>query len=320
MTRGGTAVPAVVVAIGVLVLAGCSPRTPGPDDPPVSASPGAGTSARHTGPLEEMLLQRTGGGDASVAEDPAAAAVEQTRVVEERVAACMTAAGFEYTPQVPAVADVVVGTGPAQGSAEFVERYGYGIANPPPDTVDGISWSLEGSDWEYVSSLSAAAKEAYDDALWGPVTATEGDVVTREGGCRDTAWLGPTGTDAFAGLSEEASTFLAALGDDPAFAQVDTAWSGCMSEQGYLYADPDAAVQDFVDRSTALIDPETRVSDPEGTAALAEDELATAAADLACRAQTGYDEEHATIADELQQEWVDLHRTELDAWQQASEQ
>lgn len=51
-----------------------------------------------------------------------------------------------------------------------------------------------------------------------------------------------------------------------------------------------------------------------GQAQLADDEVALATADWDCRAQTRYDDVWQEARDRLQQEYVDAHRTELDAW------
>lgn len=307
-------VATVCLGTGALGLTGCGPA--GTDHPAPSGSPTVQATAR--GPLDALLLQ-LGGGDPLESDDPVAAAVEQQRVREERVAACMVAAGFEYTPQVPAASDVKVMTGPTRGTREYVERYGYGAADAPREEGGGIEWSITGADTSYVDSLSELGRAAYDEALWGPVTETGADgSVTRAGGCQDRAYSASPEADAFAALQTEASEFLAALGDDPAFAELDTAWSRCMDEQGYSYATPAAAEASFFDRSMALIDPESHVTDPAGKSALAEEELPTALADLECQERLDYRAEHATIAAGLQQEWMDLHRTELDAWVEAA--
>ncbi|MGN8246507.1 hypothetical protein ACTHAM_000171 [Cellulomonas soli] len=265
------------------------------------------------GPLD-VLLTQLGGGDPTVAEDPAAAAVDQVRVQEDRIAACMTALGFQYTPQVPDVSAVHISEGPLHGSREYVEQYGYGVTNPPSEEAGSMSWELGVSpDWDYLNSLTPAGKDAYDEALWGPVTSRETDSVGRAGGCREAADLSAAG-EPFAAVRQEAGEFLAALDDDPAFAELDTAWSRCMADQGYVYGSPHASEMSFRDRYQALVDPQTLVADAAGTDALAEEELATARADLACQDETGYAAQHAAIAAELQQEWLDLHRAEVDAW------
>lgn len=53
--------------------------------------------------------------------------------------------------------------------------------------------------------------------------------------------------------------------------------------------------------------------------AFTEREIATAVADAGCKAEVGYDDGYREINHEHQQEFVDRHRAELDAWAEAAE-
>ena len=316
-----------VVAAAVALAAGCSSGgapAPAPSDPPTSAPPtGEDTpelpevaESPQPGPLEVYL------GYAGTVRTPQDVVADVARR-ENATAVCMAELGFEYVPQVPALDDLVVLDGPVPGTREFIESWGYGVwSQPPGGSGGGFSFEFSSVDpnWAMREEMSEAGREAYDTALSGPVTRTGPDgSVTREGGCSD-ASNAPAGEEAayLAGVRDEANAFLAALDDDSRFAEVNAAWASCMADAGLGYPRPAAAQQQFWDEVTE--ETADGVLDPQVAARRAPEEVRVASADYACRLETGWTERHRQIEVQLQQEYVDAHRADLDALAAALEQ
>lgn len=302
------------------LAAGCSSDggpAPAPSGPPTS-TPSIGEDAPELpevaespepGPLEVYL------GYAGTVRTPQHVVADIARR-QNATAVCMAELGFEYVPQVPALDDVVVLDGPVQGTREFIEGWGYGVwSQPPGGSGGGFNVEFPGVDpnWAMREEMSEAGREAYDTALWGPVTETSPDgSVTREGGCSDASYT-PTGGEAayLAGVRAEADDYLMALADDSRFAEVDAAWASCMADAGLGYPSPAAAQQQFWDEVTE--ETADGVLDPQVAERRAPEERQVAIADYACRLETGWTERHREIEVQLQQEYVDAHRADLDA-------
>ena len=305
----------------LVLLAGCSAADP---EPSVTTPPGPSEridadadgpelpeapEPQEPGPLEAYL-----GYDGTIrtAED----VVAEVTLRENATAACMTELGFEYTPQVPSLDEMVVLDGPVPGTREFIEGWGYGVwSQPPGGSGGGFMFESSGVDpnWARREQMSEAGREAYDTALSGPVTATWPDgSVSREGGCSEASSV-PRGADAafLDGVRDEANAFLAALDDDSRFTEVNAAWASCMADAGLRYASPAAAEQQFWDEVTQ--ETADGVLDPQVAARRAPEERDVAIADHRCRQETGWTQRHREIALQLQQEYVDAHRAELDA-------
>ncbi len=306
----------VLGAVLALSSAACSGRAEPPDDD--APSPGESSTPEPVptlpeppplGPLEEYL----GFGDTvrSVEE-----LVAQVAARENLIAVCMAQQGFEYTPQVPAVDDIEYIDGPAPGTREFVEKWGYGFWSSPPDGGGGsYMYSVDDDpNWTRLEEMTPAGREAFETALWGPVTETgaDGSVSRNGGGCTDGA-SSPTGSEAayLTGVRDEAFAFLEALGDDPRFAEVDAAWASCMADAGLAYARPSAAQQAFLDEMIA--ETADGVLDADVAAERAPEEVRVAVADLDCQEATDWVARHRAIEFELQQEYVDAHRADLEA-------
>lgn len=302
---------AAVGAVAALLLAGCTADPPDVDAPrpTLSATPSpAVPEPPPPGPLEVYV------GYVDVVRS-AEEWVAEITWRENRTAACMTGLGFEYDPQVPTADQITFDDGPVQGTREFVGRWGYGIWVPPPGgSGGGFSYSSgDDPNWERLEAMSDAGREAYLTALWGPVTETSDDgAVTRSGGCSEAREV-PDGPEAayLIGVRDEARAFLAALPGDGRFADVDTAWASCMADAGLAFATPQAAQQHVMDEMLTEI--EDGVLDPDVVAERAPEELRLAVADLDCQEATDWVARHRAIELEIQQEYVDAHRADLDA-------
>lgn len=306
--RAGGAGGAVGVAFLVMV-AGCGQE---PEPARATVEPG---------PAEEYLEAGTG---YSADEQP-----ELTMRFEELIAACMLEQGFEYVPYVEGHVSIDAATiDPPPGSRAFAEQFGYGFAAAPEGMT---SESSGGNPNEAImADLSPEASDSYVRALWGD-DAGEGasDSEVELGGCFREARnsvFGDRETDHVrAGLEDEIARIDADVAPtDPAVMAAAAEWSECMADAGHPgYASPPDAEQVAWGAWIAFnegiaADPTLGVVGPEGGIAgegdLAEREASLATADWDCRAATGYDAAWSAARDRLQQEYVDAHRAELDAW------
>lgn len=303
---------AAVVGAALLVMAaGCSrDATPSPDPSPT------------TGPAEAYLDTALG----FTADDAAQAATR----MEELIAACMSEQGFEYVPSTSGYQFVdTAAFDPPPGTREFAEQYGYGFATLPEGTYVSSEPGTNPND-AIMGAMSQEELAAYTRALLGDDAAdgaSDGEVEL--GGCtrsaRNEVW-GDRDTDPVrADLEDEIARIDAeAAPMDPAVAAAASQWSECMSDAGYPgYAAPPDAEQEAWGAWTAFND--SIAADPTlgevaddglivGQADLAAQEVALAAADWKCRAAADYDAVWSDARDRLQQDYVDAHRAELDAW------
>ncbi len=304
MTTGvGRATLGLALLLG---LAGCAPHTPAGPDPAPDAAGGAATP----GPLERYL------GEAAGAQTQGEVAAELAER-EESVAACMAEQGFDYVPTVMVPGSFEASDDPVRGTREFAETYGYGVWRGPEIEPGQFTYMLDdGANQAYRASLSPEAQEAYDVALMGPRTDLGDGTVTYDGtGCTETPALrdGPE-AEYLRGVREEVAEYLEALWDgaDPRLAEIDAAWASCMRDAGYDDDSPHAAELRVIDEVTAAHGSGSPLT-PAQTDERAEAERRLALADQDCRDATDWTARRRAVEHELQQEYVDAHRADLDA-------
>ncbi|WP_123732933.1 hypothetical protein [Rathayibacter sp. PhB152] len=110
----------------------------------------------------------------------------------------------------------------------------------------------------------------------------------------------------------------------PELADLDAAWSSCLSDAGYPgFATPYDAVNSISDKLTAVYDAAgdqvVEPTDPK-LVAVKDEEIELALADLDCREKTDYTAVHKKVQDALEQRFIDDHRAELDALKADAEQ
>jgi hypothetical protein len=112
---------------------------------------------------------------------------------------------------------------------------------------------------------------------------------------------------AFADLHAEFETWLFAMLEDPRMTAAATEWSACMADAGYDVATPSDAQESLfeTDANGGL----SREITPESD----EREIATAVADLTCQLETDYQTSMLAAQHEMEQEFVDAHREQLEA-------
>lgn len=239
LTRGWRRLLAGACAAG-LFLAGC-----GGDTDADSAE-----DRDYQGPLAEFF-----GWDDQPRDSSEASEQERQRhyEVQDYIVTCMAEAGFEYQPE-PFWADMQdardwvdpfeeVWKLREEDPEAFAREYGYGLTTIDYSAVEnGRSEPTPGPNEEYRESLSPAAQEEYDRALWGDwveTTESNGDVVVEsaEGGCNQEAYEAVYGTrddrSQFEALYEDWDQLYQRIENDPRLTEAVRAWSDCMADAGY---------------------------------------------------------------------------------------
>lgn len=296
--RTGTPAGTVAVAVTLAVLSGCTTSNGSGSGDPGGASPTGGATGADDGtadgddtsddlfderhprtPLSEFWSSAN-----TMVEFDQEEARRQLREVENRVAACMRAQGFEYIAQEPLLdvdqPIVRLNDGPwGLPPEEFAARYGYGIT-----TMDGserVGLDVEDPNQALVDAMSDAERDAYYEALWGPgvemhaggrimvwsksATSEDDDGPFEPQGCRSQASAEVYGTpgdvtedmtnvtEQFGGVFEEMQALWDRIVGDPRVAAAAATWSGCMADAGHPGFDqPDDAQSSIWERVSAL--------------------------------------------------------------------
>jgi hypothetical protein len=336
--------------LAVLALAGCgNNQDPGAvtadqksDKSPLAEYMGEGFVSSSGGGIR--LAVRAGGGQEPSEEDLA-----KQRKVEDATAACMKTAGFEYVA-VPPESNPKSKFNDAFNlpADKFAEQYGYGIS-----TIDWSKAGSDDTNpnTKIRSALSPAAQKAYDKALNGPNAGPNGVVAVGPSdsdgpsssaqtdlGCRGKAaeQVYGKGQDKLADMKKFDSLFkdIQALAKrieaDQRVVDATTAWSDCMADAGhagFTKADaPREQVQQKLDALTGNQPPpkngkgKTLTGPPSfdkvdatKLAELRKFEIALAVDDQKCKAKV-YDEPYKKAQYELEQEFVNQHKAELEAY------
>lgn len=297
------------------------------------------------GPLDEMFEEMYGG-DNTEAQD------RQMMEAEEITAECMAELGFEYTPvdwSQPGMSGGGEEPEEEWGTLEFAEKWGYGATTNPWGGGEPVEGEQEFVDpnQEYVESMSETESAAYYAALYGEPVEGEGE----DGEAVEWNWetAGCSGKaqhevyevgngmdeDQYTALQEEMDTMWQSIESDPRLATVKEEWASCMADAGYDgLAEPADAENLIYEKTNAIydefyaegnIDPEATEEDYEAMQAqiderLAEitpEEIETAVADFTCRDEVELTKTQAEVSVELQQEFYDSHKDELEAWRDA---
>ncbi|KGM14020.1 hypothetical protein [Cellulomonas bogoriensis] len=313
----------------VLALAACSPDA---DDP-----------AEELGPLDVMFEDLYG--DWSQEDGDA-----MNRQVEELTARCMAEEGFDYSPVDHSGSTISYSSDDLDvewGTLEFAEQYGYGITTDPwghedEDRIQEMDgWSDPNQ--EYVEAMSDTERDAYYEALHGPgIDESEfedGQDVEwdwTQGGCQGWAqhqvYEGGADGEEYETLQAEIMTMWETMQADPRVTAVEAEWASCMADAGHpgLTATGEAeeqfyeqvnAAYDSIDYD-AMSETEMEEFDWEAhdaavkaeLAALTPREIETAVADYTCREEVDYDATFREVNFELQQDVVDRHGPEIEAW------
>lgn len=329
-------VPLVLAsAASILILAGCSSAT-GDDS----------SSRADSSPLQPYLDAIYGSGS-----DAEAQRAADEVAVEEGIAACMKEEGFEYTPNISVDASATRSDADWKpDDRSWVEQWGYGIVDWPgreQAKEEGEAALAADANYAYVMSLSEAEQRAYEIALTGAVAsevqeaAASGEPLPDDdGGCHAKAnnevmaEAPAIDLGAFEDLLGRMETVWSELDSDPRFVELDEQWSACMQDGGEPgFSRQSDASQSISEALRQLMQPTgdtgadiaqssievTPQNDP-AAASLQEREIELALVDLSCREETDYYSQRDDIMRQIEQEFVDANKEELDAMKRAAEQ
>lgn len=329
-------VPLVLAsAASILVLAGCSSAT-GDDS----------SSREDSSPLQPYLDAIYGSGS-----DAEAQRAADEIAVEEGIAACMKEEGFEYTPNISVDASATTSDADWEPDDQsWVEQWGYGIVDWPgreQAREEGEAALAADANYTYVMSLSEAEQRAYESALTGAVSSEAQEAAesgeppsVTDGGCQAKAYNAVSAEapaadlGAFEDLMGRMETLWGDVDSDPRFVKLDEQWSACMENGGEPgFARQRDASQSISEALRQLMQPtgdtgaDTAQSSTEVTpqndpaaASLQEREIDLALIDLSCREETDYYSQRDDIVRQIEQEFVDANKQELDAMKRAAEQ
>lgn len=271
---------------------------------------------------------------------------EQTDI-ENRVAACMKAEGFDYIPAPVRKKFQEIGRDGAgvseadRDDPAWVAEYGYGFAQSPQhaltdpvtDTLGGPSETVNPNQ-SYIDGLSASQRTAYEVALWGPQDAGR-TVELVDAGCSGAAIVAvqgsdPSDSDEFAPTFEAIDDFYSTSDSWPGVAELEAAWVACMSDNGRSgftrQSDAPSSIRSLQsDLTSSANAPGTEAGTfvPPAIAdleALAASERELALIDLDCRTQVDYRDTYDAIAFEQEERFMADNREALDALRAAYEQ
>ena len=334
-----------------LLLGACAGGALSDDDGAASepeALPNTAGDVFVPGPLDEFQARIFGYAfDEAGAADTHARYVEENNATELRVAECMAAQGFTYYPNLLSVDDgagvrslpVADDDGPMWGTLEFAQAFGYAISlDPWGDVVDHpLMPAVDDPNAEVIEGMSEAELEAWSTALWGEVQT--GDYDPLLAGCWGQASADNWQVDyeSFEQLSDEMNQLYSAIWADPRLSDLDAEWSACMAAAGLPgYYSADDARGEISDAWVALQPwsqpgwfdwdweaypdgPDYPPLDPVAVADLNAREIALAVADFNCQRSIDFEARRRAIEIDHQQQFVDRHYAELEAWAQLEE-
>lgn len=270
----------VIAAIGLVALAGGGGG--GVDlSPPVANTATTATTVSATVPDDATLGDVDPGDDGELTlEDfiPGAVAFDENTDwqaiemdIQQQVAECMAAEGFEYIPFVPSD----VGGGAVEAQADYeqhVRAYGWGISTRVLQEQDAEEAIREGDledsstadpNLAIIEAMDETEQEEYHRVLYGgradPLagyTDEELAAMTQEemnalvvetvepSGCYDeaaaAAYEPSDVSDAFwEEFDQDYEDLFSGVDSDPRFAEADAEWSACMADKGYDFANQD---------------------------------------------------------------------------------
>lgn len=332
--------PAAIVGLLTLTATACTPAAI--TEPELTPSATIAATAPQWGPLDEIRFRITGIHPDAPIEEQLASEIANHRATEELTAACMAEQGFQYVPFLTAAPRLIVvdDSEPLdRDSREFAEQFGFGQSVPVP-----IGGTMFGSDHgnnpndAVRAAMSDAELAAWEEALWG-VRDADNPFMVLQPGCQAVASEAVRGTvDAFARISDDVDVLLNTVftGIDPQIAALNTEWAVCMANAGFPgHLSPRLLHQHVFDewwrvQGVTVTRSEDGLSssftgeiqEPTATQlqTFTDWEFALALANYDCRAAIGYHERLNQINFARQQEFVDQHRAELEAWEAYVEQ
>jgi len=310
----------IIVALGLaatLALSACS----------FGGDGGAAELDPNKSPMTEYYEAMYGGYD----EKEAAA---QQKKVEELVAVCMADEGFDYKPVDQTQYTSFSSDDEDRDTEEWVAEHGYGMNQTPEEQEAMNEQASEYVDpnQEYVMALSQSEQEAFYEVLYGPGPTDEEMAAMEDGdgsgyeynwetaGCQGAAQHEISGedltqSDKYKPLVDDMSSVWEKLLKDPAVVKLEAAWSACMADAGYPAFKAKQDAQNEVNEAQNAYYESGATEEPdEATRAEWRDhEIEVALADFKCSKKIDYQKTYLTAQYRLENEFIDDHKSELDA-------
>jgi len=245
----------------------------------------------------------------------------------------MHQAGFEYWVESLPESPVPEETHP--NNRDWVAENGWGLVigvMRSLSTQAEIEWPVS-PNFEYQQTLSQAELQAYNVAMSGePYLSEEGTPTANpnweESGC--IGWANhqiqlksPDGllTDQeFAPLWETIWEFKQTPIDDPELALADSEWANCMADNGYPDFERQGEVADYFAQAFNQVFSQRKYTDTSVPTELLELERELALLDFDCRIAVNYDSRRDAAVFAAETQFVNDHRSELEALRAAAEQ
>jgi len=255
---------------------------------------------------------------------------QQNAARQEFVATCMADQGFDYVPN-PGLGWQVSYQGDPwrRDDPEWVAQWGYGLF---AEREPGVAWEVpfrspndfteDDPNRAIYENLSEGEQTAWSEALWG------------NGGCQSRAAnVVREETPMSLFESDEFSSLYFAWLEMQYEAQInaidaDRDWSNCMADAGFPGLDVPSQASElamaeiplgqFRD-SNGFFDP-SLVDDPATATAIRSREIEIATTDLDCRIEVNYQARRDSHIIEVETQFVNDHRAELEALRDAAEQ
>jgi len=277
------------------------------------------------GPLDEFQVRISGFPLDATIEERQLQSDANHRAIEEWIAVCMARQGFTYIPNLSAapIAHSIGEEVPVdRGTREFAEQFGYGIADMilDPEIILTVSGGND-PNYDATTGMSSTELAAWQSALWG------------EGGCSQSAMREFWRPESFVLLSDAINDLSRRISDEstPELVQLNSEWATCMLNAGF----PDSGTPRALERRLreefaelqglrvhrdGTIEGIAQTPTPEAVSAFRQREIAAAISDVECSMQMAYRQRHQRIIVSLQQDFVDQHQHELQAWAEHAEQ
>ncbi len=311
MTRRTLALTAALLSTSVFGIAGCSTAfSTDSSDADSEAGPTPSASARQSSPLDPYL-------DIIYLRISDAEYRAQFTRIEDELATCMQAAGFDYVPRADAYLDAekAIQKTP-DGTREWVAENGYGFNIS--DGGQGAAVVAADPNSAVVEGLSEGSQRAYYEALWGNQNIVGEGGTTGCYGSIDSGEQPLSLSERYAPLVESIDRLLSETiprAEGSIAAEAD--WSECMAGAGYPSLPTRLAAQE---KGAQVTEPGLSAPMPGGDPAKLEVEIAIALADFDCAAETDYDRRIAAVELVAETEFVAQNKAQLDALVAEAEQ
>ena len=307
----------VALAIAALALSGCG----------LAGGGGAEKLDPNSSPLSEYYTAMYGGGDEKEM-------VAQQKKVEELVAICMAEEGFDYKPvDQSQYSFTSTSDEEDRDTEEWVAEHGYGSFQTPEEQEEMNAQTEDYVDpnSEYVMALSPSEQTAYYEVLQGPqLSQEEYEAMEESGEAMEYSWETSgcygkaqhevsgddvTQSDKYKPLMDELNKIYEKQQIDPAVVKVNAEWASCMADAGYAdFKTKQEAMDSVYAESNAYWEGGATEEPDEATQAKwRENEIDVALADFKCAEKVDYQKRTLEAQYALENQFIDDHKTELDA-------